>query len=139
MFPVLECFFLLVFRYILEQILSDLEPDERLLRIHEHLERLRVDLEVGRVPLSLLTITKQLTKNPEEYADKKSLPHVQVALRLNEHSGRKLKQGDTVPYIICEVTLQYAMQDVVMSWCVQKYKGQNLHFHNLMYYRPRSS
>jgi len=89
-------------KYILEQILSDLEPDERLLRIHEHLERLREDLDTGRVPLSLLTITKQLTKNPEEYADKKSLPHVQVALRLNEHSGRKLKHGDTVPYIICE-------------------------------------
>jgi DNA polymerase alpha subunit A len=89
-------------KYILEQILSDLEPDERLLRIHEHLERLREDLDTGRVPLSLLIITKQLTKNPEEYADKKSLPHVQVALRLNEHSGRKLKQGDTVPYIICE-------------------------------------
>lgn len=106
-FPVLECTFFLVFRYILEQILSDLEPDERLLRIHEHLERLREDLDTGRVPLSLLIITKQLTKKPEEYADKKSLPHVQVALRLNEHSGRKLKQGDTVPYIICEVTLGY--------------------------------
>ena len=108
-FPVLECFFFLVFRYILEQVLSDLEPDERLLRIHEHLERLREDLDNGRVPLSLLTITKQLTKNPEEYADKKSLPHVQVALRLNEHSGRKLKQGDTVTYIICEVTLGYTV------------------------------
>lgn len=109
-FPVLECTFFLVFRYILEQILSDLEPDERLLRIHEHLERLREDLDTGRVPLSLLIITKQLTKNPEEYADKKSLPHVQVALRLNEHSGRKLKQGDTVPYIICEVTMGYTVR-----------------------------
>jgi len=104
-FPVLKCTFFLVFRYILEQILSDLEPDEHLLRIHEHLERLREDLDTGQVPLSLLIITKQLTKNPEEYADKKSLPHVQVALRLDEHSGRKLKQVDTVPYIICDVTL----------------------------------
>ena len=63
------------------------------------------------MPLSLLTITKQLTKNPEEYADKKILPHVQVALRFNEHSGRKLKQGDTVPYIICKVTLAYTVRD----------------------------
>lgn len=92
-----------VVRFILEQILSDQEADERILQIHEHLERLRVDLEAGHVPLSLLTITKQLTKNPEEYADNKSLPHVQVALRLNQHGGRKLKQGDTVTYIICEV------------------------------------
>jgi DNA polymerase alpha subunit A len=86
--------------------LSDQEADERLFQIHEHLEKLRVDLEAGRVPLSLLTITKQLTKNPEEYADSKSLPHVQVALRLNEHGGRKMKQGDTVTYIICEVRLK---------------------------------
>lgn len=95
-----------IIRFVLEQILSDLDPDERLLRIHEHLETLKADLEAGRVPLTLLTITKQLTKNPEEYADKKSLPHVQVALRLNQHGGRKLKQGDTVTYIICEVRLK---------------------------------
>jgi DNA polymerase alpha subunit A len=107
--PGLECLIHPVVRFILEQILSDQEPDERLLRIHEHLERLRVDLEARQVPLSLLTITKQLTKNPEEYADKKSLPHVQVALRLNQHGGRKLKQGDTVTYIICEVRLVYSV------------------------------
>jgi DNA polymerase alpha subunit A len=95
-----------VVRFILEQILSNQDADERLLRIHGHLERLRADLEAGQVPLTLLTITKQLTKNPEEYADKKSLPHVQVALRLNQHGGRKLKQGDTVTYIICEVRLK---------------------------------
>lgn len=106
--PGLECLIHPVLRFILEQILSDQEADERILRIHEHLERLRVDLEAGRVPLPLLTITKQLTKNPEEYADKKSLPHVQVALRLNEHGGRKLKQGDTVTYIICEARLMYS-------------------------------
>jgi DNA polymerase alpha subunit A len=103
----LECFIVHpVVRFILEQILSDQEADDRLLRIHEHLERLRADLEAGQVPLTLLTITKQLTKNPEEYADKKSLPHVQVALRLNQNGGRKLKHGDTVTYIICEVRLK---------------------------------
>lgn len=96
---------ILHFRFVLEQVLSDLDPDERILRIHAHLERLKVDLENGRVPVSLLSITKQLTKNPEEYADKKSLPHVQVAMRLNEHGGRRFKQGDTVAYIICDVSI----------------------------------
>ncbi|XP_069676603.1 DNA polymerase alpha catalytic subunit-like [Periplaneta americana] len=89
-------------KFVLQQILSDQEPDERIFHIHEHLERLKLDLEEGRVPISLLTITKQLTKNPEDYADKKSLPHVQVALRLNEQGGRRLKHGDTVAYVICE-------------------------------------
>lgn len=49
-----------------------------------------------------------LTKNPEDYPDAKSQPHVQVALRFNinhassDSSGRRFRAGDTVEYIICE-------------------------------------
>lgn len=47
-----------------------------------------------------------LTKAPEEYADSKSLPHVQVALRLNSAAGdvgatKRFRAGDTVEYIVC--------------------------------------
>ena len=42
-----------------------------------------------------------MTKNPEEYADKNSQPHVQVALRMKERS-QIAKVGDTVPYVICQ-------------------------------------
>ena len=56
----------------------------------------------GKVSLADLAITKQLTKNPHDYADKKSLPHVQVAVRVNSKGGKKLKSGDTVQYVICE-------------------------------------
>ncbi|KAG7160964.1 DNA polymerase alpha catalytic subunit-like [Homarus americanus] len=52
--------------------------------------------------LGTLAITKTLTKNPEDYPDKKSLPHVQVAIRVNSRGGKKLRQGDTVAYVICE-------------------------------------
>lgn len=56
-----------------------------------------------QVELSDLVITKQLTKRPEDYPDKAALPHVQVALRLNSSGGgnKKLRQGDTVPYVVC--------------------------------------
>lgn len=91
---------------MLSQILSDQEPDERIQNIHLRLNKLREDLETGKVPLSLLTITKQLTKSPDEYSDKKNQPHVQVALRLNSR-GARLKGGDTVHYIICEVKSLY--------------------------------
>lgn len=57
-----------------------------------------------QIGLDLLSITKSLTKNPEDYPDKKSLPHVQVALRMNSRGGKKLRQGDTVQYVICEVS-----------------------------------
>ena len=46
---------------------------------------------------------KQLTKNPEDYPDKNHQSHVQVALRINSWGGKKLRAGDTVCYVICDV------------------------------------
>ena len=42
-----------------------------------------------------------MTKNPEEYADQKSQPHVQVALSLKSR-GIGAKVGDVIPYVICQ-------------------------------------
>ncbi|OWR43101.1 putative DNA polymerase alpha catalytic subunit [Danaus plexippus plexippus] len=89
-------------KFILTQILSEQTADERLESIQNHLNKLKEDLVNSKMPLSLLTITKQLTKNPNEYADKNNQPHVQVALRLNSKNSRRFKKGDIVPYIICE-------------------------------------
>ncbi|XP_037963933.2 DNA polymerase alpha catalytic subunit [Plutella xylostella] len=89
-------------KFILTQILSEQTPDERLESIQAHLNKLKDDLVNNKMPLSVLTITKQLTKNPNEYADKNLQPHVQVALRLNSKNSRRFKKGDIVPYIICE-------------------------------------
>ncbi|XP_039745237.1 DNA polymerase alpha catalytic subunit [Pararge aegeria] len=89
-------------KFILSQILSEQSADERLESIQNHLSKLKEDLMNSKIPLSLLTITKQLTKNPSEYADKNTQPHVQVALRLNSKNSRRFKKGDIVPYIICE-------------------------------------
>ena len=50
---------------------------------------------------------QQLTKNPEDYPDKKSLPHVQVAMRFNSKGGKKMKGGDTVAYVVCEVYISF--------------------------------
>lgn len=89
-------------KFILSQILSEQTGDERLESIQTHLNKLKEDLVNGKMPLSMLTITKQLTKNPNEYADKNAQPHVQVAMRLNNKNSRRFKKGDIVPYIICE-------------------------------------
>lgn len=89
-------------KVILDRILSDVSADDRVAYIHEKLELLANDLREGRIPLSSLVITKQLTKNPNEYAEKKAQPHVQVAIRLNSKGGKKLKAGDTVEYVICD-------------------------------------
>ena len=42
-----------------------------------------------------------MTKNPEDYADKKSQPHVQVALQMKA-KGQSIRIHDTIPYVICE-------------------------------------
>jgi DNA polymerase alpha subunit A len=42
-----------------------------------------------------------LTKNPNEYADAKSQPHVQVAKRMIL-KGVSVRAGDTVPFVICQ-------------------------------------
>lgn len=92
-------------RHILNQILSDLSPEDRIGNIKDHLERITADLRDRKVPISLLAITKQLAKNPEDYSDIKSLPHLQVALRMNSKGGKKLRMGNTVSYVICDVNI----------------------------------
>ncbi|KAG7205801.1 hypothetical protein KM043_007746 [Ampulex compressa] len=86
---------------ILDQLLSDQSTDTRLEQIFSILQTVAKNVRENQVSLSSLVITKQLSKNPHEYPDKKQ-PHVLVALRLNKDGGRMWKIGDTVPYIICE-------------------------------------
>lgn len=88
----------------MDQLLSDQPSESRLQKIFEILQTFGNNMREGKIPLSQLVITKQLSKNPNEYPNDKSLSHVIVALRLNESGGRKWKAGDTVPYIICDVS-----------------------------------
>lgn len=39
-------------------------------------------------------------KNPEDYPDAKSQPHVQVALRMKTR-GVSARAGDVIPYVFC--------------------------------------
>ncbi|RZF39069.1 hypothetical protein LSTR_LSTR006606 [Laodelphax striatellus] len=94
-------------KFILAQILSDQDSDERVANIHHHLAQLRGDLEAGgRVPLPLLTIAKQLAKDVASYQQGRgaggSLPHVAVAARANQRKPNRFKAGDVVHYVICQ-------------------------------------
>ncbi|CAG5130361.1 unnamed protein product, partial [Candidula unifasciata] len=89
-------------QFVVSEILSG-QPREVIVEsIHSKLQKVGEEVRQGELPLPLFYITKQLTKNPEDYPDKKNLAHVQVALRFNSKGGKKMKAGDTVPYIICE-------------------------------------
>ncbi|KAI8375408.1 DNA polymerase family B-domain-containing protein [Choanephora cucurbitarum] len=88
--------------HVLQLILSDRDREDVVAEIHAYLEVVAEQIRQGDIPLEKYTINKQLTKRPQDYADAKSQPHVQVALRMLE-AGQNVKSGDTVPYVICKV------------------------------------
>lgn len=87
-------------RKVLELILSELDREEVVDQMHKYLQQVGQETRAGLIPIDKFVINKGLTKNPEDYADAKSQPHVQVALRLKKR-GISIRAGDTVPYVIC--------------------------------------
>eukprot|EP00958_Prasinococcus_capsulatus_P024366 scaffold3791_cov390-Prasinococcus_capsulatus_cf.AAC.10 len=87
--------------FVLSEILSGKSRDDVVLEIHNRLQQVRDDLANDKIPIGKFVITKTLTKAPEEYADAKGQPHVQVALRRKKEKARDgISAGETVPYII---------------------------------------
>ncbi|XP_044179976.1 DNA polymerase alpha catalytic subunit-like isoform X2 [Acropora millepora] len=87
--------------YVLAQILSSQARESIVENIHDYLTSVGENVAEGKVDLQKFIINKQLTKSPLDYPDKKSLPHVNVALRMLS-KGRKVNAGDTIPYVICD-------------------------------------
>ncbi|CAG0901514.1 unnamed protein product [Darwinula stevensoni] len=126
-------------RYVVDTILSEGTYEEKLAKIHAHLEVVGKQLQDHMVPLDQLAITKQLTKNPEDYPNKSSLAHVSVALRHNKNpDSKKLKADDTVSFIICQdgstnsgVQRAYSVQEVQeredLQVDVDYYLSQQIH------------
>lgn len=86
---------------VLDEILSEQGFDEKVFAICSYLEKIRDELKSGKMPFNVFIITKQLSKAPTEFTNIKTLPHVQVALRMNKKRQRRFKKGDMVDYIIC--------------------------------------
>uniref|UniRef100_A0AAR2JEC9 DNA polymerase n=1 Tax=Pygocentrus nattereri TaxID=42514 RepID=A0AAR2JEC9_PYGNA len=88
--------------YVIGQILSDQNRDIILENIQQHLIEVGEKVASGSIPVNMFEIHKALAKDPQDYPDKKSLPHVHVALWINSQGGRKVKAGDTISYVICQ-------------------------------------
>ncbi|RWS28943.1 hypothetical protein B4U80_08517 [Leptotrombidium deliense] len=89
---------------VIEEILSlNNNSNDIIEKIHNYLRDLGEKIKNNEIPVENYVISKQLTKNPEDYRDRKGLSHVSVALFCNT-SGKfekKFRAGDTVPYVIC--------------------------------------
>ncbi|XP_033988518.1 LOW QUALITY PROTEIN: DNA polymerase alpha catalytic subunit [Trematomus bernacchii] len=124
--------------YVIGQILSDQSRDVIVENIQKHLVELGEKVAAGSVPLNQYEINKALTKDPQDYPDKKSLPHVHVALWINSQGGHRVKAGDTVSYIICKdgstlaasqraYALEQLQKQEGLSLDVQYYLAQQVH------------
>ncbi|KAJ3412036.1 DNA-directed DNA polymerase alpha catalytic subunit pol1 [Chytridiales sp. JEL 0842] len=89
-----------VSEFVLQKLFSDDARDEMLSKVHDFLTKVGEDVRNGSCPLEKFVINKGLTKNPEDYADVKNQPHVQVALAMKA-KGTPARVGDTIPYVIC--------------------------------------
>ncbi|KAF8196860.1 DNA polymerase family B-domain-containing protein [Mycena galopus ATCC 62051] len=89
-----------VSQYVLNQILSGEAPEDVVQNIHQYLTTIGQNVREEKVKLEEFTVHKRLGKNPEDYPDIKSQPHVQVALRMKQRGG-DAKLGDVIPYVFC--------------------------------------
>ncbi|KAJ7634179.1 DNA polymerase family B-domain-containing protein [Mycena polygramma] len=89
-----------VSQYVLTQILSGEAPEDVVQSIHDYLTTVGQNVRDGKVKLDEFIVHKRLGKNPEDYPDAKSQPHVQVALRMKLRGG-DARHGDVIPYVFC--------------------------------------
>ena len=86
-------------RTILKLLLHELDEEEGVRKIHDHLEKIGTKLENKEYRTVDFRIQKALTKAPEQYPKAgDGQPHVKVALRMNKKQPGKFKAGDTVSF-----------------------------------------
>ncbi|KAJ6624905.1 DNA polymerase alpha catalytic subunit [Mycena sp. CBHHK59/15] len=89
-----------VSQYVLDQILSGEATEDVVQNIHDYLTTVGQNVREGKVKVDDFIVFKRLGKNPEDYPDAKSQPHVQVALRMKLRGG-DARHGDVIPYVFC--------------------------------------
>ena len=87
--------------YVLNQILNDSDPQEALTKIYSKLEDITKEFESNEIPMVKLRINTKLSKDPTKYPGGKSMPAVQVALRL-QGQGKVIKAGSVITFVITD-------------------------------------
>jgi DNA polymerase alpha subunit A len=87
--------------YVLEKILSDLDPEVALNEIYAYLEDITAKVKNNEIKPGQFKINTKLSKDPSAYPGGKNMPAVQVALRLKEQ-GKVVKAGSVITFVITE-------------------------------------
>lgn len=85
--------------FILQKILSDQDSEEVLTEIYEYLENLTTQIKNNEIRPEKFKINTRLSKDPKNYPGGKSMPQIQVALRLRKQ-GKIVKAGSVITFII---------------------------------------
>lgn len=85
--------------FVLNKILNSADPQEALNEIYKKLEDVTNEFEENKVPMVKLRINTKLSKDPSKYPGGKSMPAVQVALRL-QNQGKIIKAGSVITFVI---------------------------------------
>lgn len=85
--------------FVLEKILSDLDPEQSLSEVYDYLEEMALKIKNNEININKFRINTRLSKDPKNYPNGKSMPPVQVALRLREQ-GKVIKAGSVITYVI---------------------------------------
>ena len=102
----------------MQEIFSRDSTEEVLERIHEYLRNLAQEVRENKIPAQKYTIFTKLGKEPGDYPNAGTMPHVQVAIRKRER-GDTVKPGDVISYIVTrgpeEILAKraYPSQDVI--------------------------
>ncbi|CAI4049969.1 hypothetical protein SKDZ_14G2200 [Saccharomyces kudriavzevii ZP591] len=85
--------------HVLNTILSDKDPEEALQEVYDYLEDIRTKVEANSIRIDKYKINMKLSKDPKAYPGGKSMPAVQVALRMRR-AGRVVKAGSVITFVI---------------------------------------
>lgn len=89
--------------FVLKEILSGKQREDIVMSLNEYLSNVGQKMKKGETPLSEYIITKQLTRPTTEYSEPKSLPHVQVAIRMKSQGKSDADLvNNFIPYVICK-------------------------------------
>lgn len=83
----------------MKEIFSGKENEVVVEAVHDYLSELAKKIRANEFPIHEYTIFTRLGKEPEDYAQGKTMPHVQVALR-KKARGEPVKVGDVIPFIV---------------------------------------
>ncbi|KAK6205518.1 DNA-directed DNA polymerase alpha [Scheffersomyces amazonensis] len=87
--------------FVLMKILSDLDPEQAIGEVYDYLEDMTNKIKNFEIGVEKFRINTRLSKDPGSYPNGKSMPQVQVALRLR-NEGKVIKAGSVITYIITD-------------------------------------